>query len=335
MSQMTLIPHSFPDIDPEDISVLKDCLDRGFVGWDEDLEEVLGKDIKKFVCKDQVVITPSGSMGLLVALRRLGVKAGDPVLIPAIPGWSVYNAIEFLGAVPVICDIRNSQDLRSSFDSITRQVIGQIKVVVVTHMFGVLIEQEDIRRLKEELKLHVIEDYASSFGARYNNTDPVGRFADFVIGSFNSTKPITSGAGGFIAANEVFLSDAREKPVDGLMAVNCKISCLNQRLLQQHFIRFEKTLEQKEKLRKLFSRFVKIYGDESNALYRAITFDQVDGLKSFFYDHGFELDIRDSVQANFAQEYGLNLENARNLKPYKSIPFHTKFVEALEMKGLL
>ena len=150
-------------------------------------------------------------MALLIALRALGVKARDPVIMPAINCWSVYNAIMFLGAKPVVCDVRGPMDFRSCFDAIAQQVTEDVKVVIVTHMFGVLIEEEDIRRLKEELKLHVIEDYASSFGARYDNRSPVGRFSDFVIGSFGSTKPITSGAGGFIAGNNVFLAEARHE----------------------------------------------------------------------------------------------------------------------------
>ena len=54
---MNFIHHSYPDIDPQDVAALKDCLDRGYVGWDKDLEEVLKGDIQKFVAKPQVVVT--------------------------------------------------------------------------------------------------------------------------------------------------------------------------------------------------------------------------------------------------------------------------------------
>ncbi len=332
---MTFISHSCPDLDPQDPVALKECLDRSYVGWDKGLEEVLKRDIQKFVCKDQVVVTPSGSMALLIALRALGVREGTPVLLPAITCWSVYNAVIFLGAKPVVCDVRSPNDFRSCFEAIARKVTEKEQVAIVTHMFGVLIEEEHIHRLKEELKLHVIEDYASSFGALYNNKSPVGKFSDFVIGSFSATKPITAGAGGFIASNKVFMADTHQQPVYGLLAMNCQTSCLNQRLLERQFIRFDNILDKKKQLKRFFSRFVKIFGDESKGLYRAITFDSAEKLRDHLNDQGIQLDIRKSVQPNLAQELGLDLPNARNFEAYSSIPFHGRLLDALELKGLL
>jgi dTDP-4-amino-4,6-dideoxygalactose transaminase len=332
---MILVPHSHPDLGPQDAAALKGCVDRGFVGWDKDLEEVLKKHIQKFVCKKHVVLTPSGSMALGFALRALGVKPGDGVLMPGIDCCAVYNAIKFFGATPVVCDVRSPKDFRSSFDTMARQAAKNVKVVIVTHMFGVLIEPEDIRRLKEELKIRVIEDYASSFGALYNNSLRVGKFSDFVIGSFGSTKPITAGAGGFIAADRVSWADANIGPADDLPALNCQMSCLNQRLLQRQFARLDQILEKKNKLKDLFSRFVKIWSGEYNGLWRAITFDDTSKLKEFFKDQGFVLDIRDSAQPNLARSLGLKLSNARNFDQYSSLPFHSTFAGALEFKGLL
>ena len=74
----------------------------------------------------------------------------------------------------------------------------------------ILVEEDIIRRVKEELKIPVIEDYASSFGALYQNDLPIGKYADYVIGSFGSTKPITAGAGGFASRKRAWHS-----PVSG------------------------------------------------------------------------------------------------------------------------
>ena len=79
------------------------------------------------------------------------------------------------------------------------------------------------------------------------------------------------------------------RPVEGLLALNCQVSRLNQRLLERQFLRFDKILERKRRLKHFFSRFVEIYGLESNGLYRAITFDNTDELKNFFNDHGLSI----------------------------------------------
>jgi len=332
---MILIPHSYPDLDMQDHAALKEYFDRAFVGWDHDLDEVLRGEIRKFVSKKEVVLTPSGSMSLLVALRALGVQAGDSVLIPAINCWSVYNAITFLGAKPVICDVRSPVDLRSCFENIAQKMSPEVKVVVVTHMFGVLIEEETIRRLKKELKLHVIEDYASSFGALYDNRLPVGRFSDLVIGSFGSTKALTGGMGGFVAGNDIFLKEGHNGPVKDLISLNCQISCLNQKLLERQFSRLDKMLEQKKRLKDFYLKHVKLFGAESDGLYRAITFDDTGKLMGFLNKEGIQLDIRESAQPNLAQVFNLDLLNARDFKAYKSLPFHTKLAQEMERKGLL
>lgn len=332
---MIKIPHSYPDLDPRDAAALKQCIDSEFVGWDQGLEKVLGRHIQKFVHQKHVVVTSSGSVALIMALRALGVKPGDQVLMPAIDCWSVYNAITFLGAVPVLCDVRNTNDFRASFKTMAQKVTKNTKVAIVTHMLGVLVEEEDIRRLKKNLGLRIIEDYASSFGALYANLKPVGRYADFVIGSFGSTKPITSGAGGFLAGNKISWADADSGPGRELVAVNCRISSLNQRLLERQLARFGGILEKKRKLKELFARFVKIWGHESHGLYRAVTFDDVGPLKKFFKSHGFDLDIRQSVQPNLAQELRLKLPHAKCFEKYSSLPFHSSFVQKLALKGLL
>ena len=67
-----IVPHSYPDLDPKDSVALKECLDRGYVGWDTDLEEVLKKDIQKFVCKDQVVVNAIREHGIVDRLKGIG-----------------------------------------------------------------------------------------------------------------------------------------------------------------------------------------------------------------------------------------------------------------------
>jgi len=332
---MITIAHSHPDLQEHDAALLKDCIDRGFVGWDKDLEDLLGRHIQKFVAKKQVALTPSGSIALIMALKALGVKAGDEVLIPAIDCWSVYNAIRFLDAKPVICDVRSPQDFRANYETISRHLNPKVKAVMVTHMFGVLIEEEDIQRLKKEFKVGIIEDYASSFGALYHNSSPIGKYADFVIGSFASTKQITAGVGGFIAADKKFMTEAHERPSPDLLAFNVQVSCLNQKLLQGQFERLGQILEKKKRLKKMLSKYIHIWGHDSDGLYRAITFDKADGLIQFLEEKKIKMDIRDSVQPNLARELKLDLVHARDFRAYASVPFHTDFVDTLELKGLL
>ncbi len=47
----------------------------------------------------------NGTDALSIALRALGVKAGDEVICPSFTFYATAEAIASIGAVPVFCDI--------------------------------------------------------------------------------------------------------------------------------------------------------------------------------------------------------------------------------------
>lgn len=76
--------------------------------------------------------------------------------------------------------------------------------------------------------------------------------------------------------------------------------------------------------------------ENSDDLFRTITFDDVSNLLNFLKFYDIELDYRTSVQPNLAKELkATHLLNAFNFKQYYSLPLNIKMYQILKEKGLL
>jgi dTDP-4-amino-4,6-dideoxygalactose transaminase len=327
-----IIPHSFPAISMDDYKGLKDLFEKEYVGPDQNLNEKLKIKIKKYVASKHIHITPSGSIALLLALKYAGVQKNDEVIMTAINCWSVYNALIFMGAFPVICDVKGAGDFRASYDTIQRKITKKTKAIILTHMYGELFDLKDISELANQNGIKIIEDYSTSFGAIYGNGHRVGQLSDFTIGSFGSTKPLTGGIGGFFASKQLSIENLG---ISELPILNINISSLNQKLLIMQFEKVEEIKYAKSELIRFYSRFVNMWGNNNDRMFRFLTFEDISDLLEHSRNYKIAIDARNSVQPNIAKELNCDLDNAMNFKTYNSIPFHLKAYTEFKKGGLL
>ncbi|HCJ66797.1 MAG TPA: hypothetical protein DHV62_05580, partial [Elusimicrobia bacterium] len=79
--------------------------------------------------------TSSGTTALHLALLSMGVKKNDEVLLPSYVCTAPLNAINYVGAKPVLCDI-NDYNYNLSFEETKRKVTKRTKAIIVPHLFG-------------------------------------------------------------------------------------------------------------------------------------------------------------------------------------------------------
>jgi len=328
-----IVPHSCPAIDAVDYQGLKNLFEKEYVGSDNNLDEELKICIREFVDSSEINITPSGSMALVLALFFSDIQKGDEVIMSAINCWTVYNAIIFLGGIPVICDVREIDDFRASTETIKEKISQKTKAIIVTHMYGELIDAKHIQYLADEHNIKIIEDYSTSFGVVYRNGDKIGKYSDFAIGSFGSTKPITGGIGGFIASNQKH--KLNNYGLSNAPLLNMNISSLNQKLLMMQFPKLKEIRYAKKKLIQFYSDYSDMWGNLDSGMFRYLTFSDISVLIDFLAGYNIEIDARDSVQPNIAIDLGLQLQNASNFKKYHSIPFHLKAYTSFKSMGIL
>lgn len=337
---MIQIPHSYPWLDNSDVASVISTLNEEIVGFSDRLENLIGIEANKYIDKKHFQTVTSGSLALFLILRYLDLESDrNHVVMPSIDCWSVYNTVKYAGYEPILCDVRSTADFRSNYDNIKRCITKDTGAIIITHMFGCLIEIDIIDRLKSEFpSIVIIEDYASSFGALYNDGSRVGGNSDYVIGSFGSTKQITGGVGGIIASDHDVIKRDYDNPIsDRELLINQNLSAMNQALLLSQLIKLPTILNNKALVLGFYNSFTEVYGmNESQGLYRAITFYPIDKILKYLSTHSVSMEIHNSVQPNLAKcKNSIDNYNAINFKSYKSLPLNKVMYYSLKNIGII
>ncbi|HXB64374.1 MAG TPA: DegT/DnrJ/EryC1/StrS family aminotransferase [Solirubrobacteraceae bacterium] len=103
----------------------------------------------------------NGTDALTIALRAMGVGAGDEVVVPSFTFYASAEAIPPTGAVPVFCDIDPATYCVTA-DTVRAALTPRTKAVLAVHLFGNLAPVAEI----EALGVPVLEDAAQAAGSR-------------------------------------------------------------------------------------------------------------------------------------------------------------------------
>jgi dTDP-4-amino-4,6-dideoxygalactose transaminase len=142
----------------------------------------------------------SGTDALILALRELGVRAGDEVITTPFTAIPTYAAIHHVGAVPVFVDIEPDtflMDLAQVGAAITPRTRG----VVPVHLFGNAVDVEALRAIVGPGRF-ILEDCAQAHGAEVRGRK-AGSLGDAAAFSFYPTKNLGGyGDGGMVTTND-------------------------------------------------------------------------------------------------------------------------------------
>lgn len=167
--------------------------------YGEKVEEFEHK-FARFLGTSHAVAVSSGTAALHLALKSLGVKPGDEVLVPSITFVASVNAILYCGAKPVFVDSTSLEDFNLSVDDIQKKITSKTKAVIVVHYGGFLANMDRITRLAKRHGLFVIEDSAHAIGTGFNSKK-AGTLGDVGCFSFFSNKNLATGEGGMIVTD--------------------------------------------------------------------------------------------------------------------------------------
>jgi len=148
----------------------------------------------------------SGTAGLHLALRLIGVESGDEVFCSTLTFIATASPITYLSAKPVFIDSdrtswnMNPDLLRETLERRAR--LGKLpKAVVLVHLYGQSADIDPILEACDRYEIPLIEDAAESLGATYKGRSP-GTFGRIGIYSFNGNKIITTSGGGMLVSND-------------------------------------------------------------------------------------------------------------------------------------
>ena len=152
----------------------------------------LKASLSKFFGVEHAILCGSGSLGLEIVLRALGVKPGDEVVIPAFCCTAVVAPILAVGAVPLLADV--GAELNVSAATVEAALSTRTSAIIVPHLFGNPAEMGPIMDLARGRNIHVIDDAAQALGAAIDG-HPAGAFGDAGLVSFGREK-VCFGLGG-------------------------------------------------------------------------------------------------------------------------------------------
>ncbi|MGH3929436.1 MAG: DegT/DnrJ/EryC1/StrS family aminotransferase [Pseudonocardiaceae bacterium] len=149
----------------------------------------------------------SGTDALFLALRALGVQAGDEVVTVSNTAVPTVAAIVSTGASPVFVDVDPDTYLMD-VSQLKGAVSERTRCLLPVHLFGQCVDMDTVRAVARYHGLSVVEDCAQSHGARFNG-EIAGSMSDLAAFSFYPTKILGGyGDGGMICGTDEALERA-------------------------------------------------------------------------------------------------------------------------------
>lgn len=158
------------------------------------------REFARLLGVEHVVGVSSCSMGLVVALRALGVGPGDEVIVPAMTYVATSNAALHLGARVVFADVDAATGLVDPA-SVEAALAPRTRAIVAVHLYGQMAPMAALRAIADRAGLALVEDSAHAITAARDGAGP-GQVGDAAVFSFYATKEATAGDGGAIATRD-------------------------------------------------------------------------------------------------------------------------------------
>ncbi|ENX10982.1 DegT/DnrJ/EryC1/StrS family aminotransferase [Acinetobacter variabilis] len=159
------------------------------------------KEFARFAETKYAVALANGTVALDVALKALGIGAGDDVIVTSRTFLASASSIVTAGANPIFADVElDSQNI--SAQTIEAVLTPNTKAIICVHLAGWMCDMDPIMQLAADKGLYVIEDCAQAHGAKYKGKS-AGSIGHIAAWSFCQDKIMTTGGeGGMVTTND-------------------------------------------------------------------------------------------------------------------------------------
>ena len=197
---------NWPIYDEDEVNSLKEVLASGF--WAGSRAKYI-KEVRKNMLDMQHgeygFTVSNGTVSLESALKALDISFGDEVIVPALTFYSTVSSVIRMNADPVIVDV-DKDNFCMDLDELEKAITSKTKAVIVVHLAGAMCDMDRLMSIAEKNGIAVIEDCAHAHGSEWKGKG-AGTFGEFGSFSFQHSKLISSGEGGFVIAKTQELED--------------------------------------------------------------------------------------------------------------------------------
>jgi dTDP-4-amino-4,6-dideoxygalactose transaminase len=196
---------AFPAFDKSDENALIEVLHSGIWGGYNPKVGEFERAFADFHGSRFGITAANGTVTLETALAAAGIGQGDEVIVPPVSFIATATAVLRVGATPVFVDI-DGPTCNIAPSGIRAAITGKTRAVIPVHFAGQPADMDEIMETAREHDLVVIEDCAHAHGAAWRGKK-IGSFGDFGSFSFQASKNLTAGEGGFLTCNDDELAE--------------------------------------------------------------------------------------------------------------------------------
>ena len=207
------IPFSPPDMTEAEVNEVKEAILSGWITTGPRTKE-LERQIASYVGTERAVCLNSATACMEMALRLLGIGAGDEVIVPAYTYTASASVIDHVGAKIVFIDSQKDS-LEMDYDAVEKAINERTKAIIPVDLAGIPCDYNRIFEIVNRKKalfdpttdlqsqigrIVICADAAHAFGASIKRK-MVGSIADFTSFSFHAVKNFTTAEGGALTWN--------------------------------------------------------------------------------------------------------------------------------------
>lgn len=188
-----------PDITAREVAAVSRVLRSGTLSLGPELA-AFEAAFAAYVGRRHALAVSSGTAGLHLAVRALGLGPGDEVVTSPYSFIASVNCIRFERARPVLADIDPGTfnlDPRQAAKKITRRT----RALLPVDIFGLPADLAKFTALCRRHGLAMIEDSCEALGAAYRGKR-CGSFGDASVFGFYPNKQMTTGEGGMVTCDD-------------------------------------------------------------------------------------------------------------------------------------
>ena len=203
------VPLVRPDLGEAEIEAVTRVVRSGWVTQGPEVA-AFEREFAAAVGAAHAVAVSNCTVALELALRLVGVAAGDEVVTVSHSFIATANAIVAAGARPVFVDVE-ADTLGMDPQALEDSLPPQTKAILCVHQLGIPCDIDAILRVARARGLPVIEDAACAVGSavlRDGRRERLGRpHGDLACFSFHPRKVVTTGDGGMITTSDAEVAD--------------------------------------------------------------------------------------------------------------------------------
>lgn len=189
------VPQSRPDLGPGEADAVQQVISSGILS--------LGPRVRQFeraffdrLGVPHALAVSSGTAGLHLCVRALGLGAGDEVITTPFSFVASANCLEYEGVIPRFVDIE-PRTLNFDVGALEQAITHRTRGILPVHVFGQPCDMDVVREVASRHDLVVIEDSCEALGSSWQG-QPAGTLGDAAVFAFYPNKQIATGEGGMV-----------------------------------------------------------------------------------------------------------------------------------------